>query len=105
MKAEWTNADALTTAHTTQANNFNTLGALECVGQIVDVAERKHGKWVTKDESYWRPHYSGDIPVNKAGLYCSECDKRLANAQKYRNFCPNCGADMREETEDAEIHN
>ena len=57
----------------------------------------KHGEWIVKDESYWRPHHSGDIQVNKVGLYCSECDKRLAKAQKYRNFCPNCGADMRGE--------
>lgn len=54
----------------------------------------RQGKWIVKDESYWRPHHSGDIQVNKAGLYCSECDKRLATAQKYRNFCPNCGVRM-----------
>lgn len=33
-----------------------------------------------------------DNPVD----YCSECGKRLDDT--FQNFCPNCGADMREES-------
>lgn len=67
----------------------------EWLKELPTIDPVKHGEWIVKDESYWRPHHSGDIQVNKVGLYCSECDKRLAKAQKYRNFCPNCGIDMR----------
>ena len=54
--------------------------------------ERKRGKWQITD-AY--PH----------NVYCSECHKRFAqthwtvweDGSLPRNFCPNCGADMREE--------
>ena len=56
----------------------------------VDVVERKKRKWIRIkiDDAYylWR---------------CSNCDMKTAF---YCNFCPNCGADMRERSEDAEIH-
>ena len=52
--------------------------------------ERKPGKWQITD-AY--PH----------NVYCSECHKRFAqthwavweDGSLPRNFCPNCGADMR----------
>ena len=58
-------------------------------------AERKKGKWQITD-AY--PH----------NVYCSECHKRFAqthwgvweDGSLPRNFCPNCGADMRGEHED-----
>lgn len=74
----------------------NGIGMLIENFPTADVRENVHGEWIVKDESYWRSHNSGDIQVNKAGLYCSECDKRLAKTQKYRNYCPNCGAMMSE---------
>lgn len=51
-----------------------------------DVQPVKHGRWIW-DSS---PEFG-----NPYGSYvCSECDER----QAYReNYCPNCGADMREE--------
>ena len=59
-----------------------------------DVVEVKHGKWKMTDAF---PHW----------LYCDQCFKRIVpNAnwiEEYNiptNWCPNCGADMREETED-----
>lgn len=45
-------------------------------------AETKHGRWI-KDE-YGIPH-------------CSECG--TINNTVYKNYCPNCGADMREKDE------
>ena len=57
-----------------------------------DVVEVKHGKWQITD-AY--PH----------NVYCSECHKRFAqthwavweDGSLPRNYCPNCGADMRGE--------
>jgi len=59
---------------------------------ISKVAERKKGEWNVTD-AY--PH----------NVYCSECHKRFAqthwavweDGSLPRNFCPNCGADMRGE--------
>ena len=46
--------------------------------------ERKTGRWIEK------PHVHGVA-------YCSLCDYELHTNDT--NFCPNCGADMREEKE------
>lgn len=54
-------------------------------------SERKHGKW----------HITDAYPHN---VYCTECYTRFAqthwavwkDGSLPRNFCPNCGADMRE---------
>ena len=67
-----------------------------CVEDMIENAptiepERKKGKWQITD-AY--PH----------NVYCSECHKRCAQTQwpvwedgsLPRNYCPNCGADMRE---------
>ena len=55
-----------------------------------DVAEVRHGRWLTTD-AY--PHH----------LYCSVCYKTYAKNAKWVNeldlptkYCPNCGALMRE---------
>ena len=59
----------------------------------IDVVERKHGKW----EEVADPD---DIYVE---CECSECNKRFNKVfggkplqWKPYNFCPNCGADMRQ---------
>ena len=39
----------------------------------------KHGRWI--EDEYGIPH-------------CSEC--KAINNTVYKNYCPNCGADMRE---------
>ena len=44
--------------------------------------ERKKGKWILKPNIY-------------GVAYCSECDYELHTNNT--NFCPNCGADMRDE--------
>ena len=50
-----------------------------------DVVERRHGEWV-HDGGKWKNRY-----------YCSKCFYKLFDEPT--NFCPNCGADMRKETE------
>lgn len=58
-----------------------------------DVAEVRHGRWMTTD-AY--PHH----------LYCSVCYKTYAKNAKWvneldlpTNYCPNCGARMEKEDE------
>lgn len=46
---------------------------------------RKKGKWILKPNIY-------------GVAYCSECDYELHTDNT--NYCPNCGADMRERKED-----
>ena len=53
---------------------------------------RKRGHWNLLDE------------CANSGYYCSECHKKVvkegwSNTVKKIKFCPNCGADMREEEE------
>ena len=52
--------------------------------------ERKRGKWI-EDVDKW-----GDVVTTVNGYTCSEC--KVFNIDR-DNFCPNCGADMRGETE------
>lgn len=55
--------------------------------------ERKTGKWI---------HDGYDFPHGNDWIHCSECGKRGINAPAdLTNFCPNCGADMREGEQDA----
>ena len=53
-----------------------------------DVVEQKHGEWINTRQ---------DAPMF-GFYYCSLCGRRRTSPQD--NFCPNCGADMRKETED-----
>lgn len=61
-----------------------------------DVVERKRGKWI----------YDTLGEMNMPIVKCSECELTepwfddegmgfTLHGQKYANFCPNCGADMR----------
>ena len=59
-----------------------------------DVVEVKHGDWIPILEI----NENGE--PYQAGVYCSEC----GDAECYEPyFCPNCGADMRKETEDEQL--
>ena len=72
--------------------------AIEIMAEIhympaADVAEVRHGRWMTTD-AY--PHH----------LYCSVCYKTYAKNAKWvneldlpTNYCPNCGARMEKEDE------
>ena len=48
-----------------------------------DAERRRHGKWIPSKEPPW--------------VDCSECGQ---GSVEYTNFCPNCGADMRGDSED-----
>ena len=57
-----------------------------------DVAPIRHGKWVGHD-------IGGGISIDNDA--CSECGSvfyQIAETGCVWNFCPNCGADMREES-------
>ena len=53
-----------------------------------DVVEVKHGEWVKSGQSFLHPE-------KFVSYCCSECGYEDTEKNKY-NFCPNCGADMRE---------
>ena len=74
--------------------------ALECIDNLpaADVRENKRGKWISvfDDETI--------IPIKDGApqgcCYCSVCGDLLVASDEYEvkgSFCPNCGADMREE--------
>ena len=53
-----------------------------------DVRPVERGKWIPK-------HHDDGDGIEYALFHCSVCDDMMARP---RNFCPNCGADMREES-------
>lgn len=77
------------------ANNITTEMTLRCYDKIVDGiykipaatqrADRPKGKWARV------------LDIHHERYWCSEC---MGIADKRSNFCPNCGADMREEVND-----
>jgi len=52
-----------------------------------DVRPVVRGRWEDKQLGPWGMVYAT----------CSACKNRVTLEQLHRNFCPNCGADMREE--------
>ena len=64
-----------------------------------DVVERKKGEWI--DEPVYKQTIDGK--TWDGFTYCSKC-KQMHEYGYRSNFCPNCGASMRKETEDAEVH-
>lgn len=58
----------------------------------VDAVERKSGKWIDA----WRSGFDGTRHWHRE---CSECgyERDDDSIDKDTRFCPNCGADMREE--------
>lgn len=86
--------------------------AMNCVGGEVslrqihdfpaaDVVERKRGKWVGYPECLkYMNAYADDHIVCSA---CEECFSILDNDCERFNFCPNCGADMRQEKGDGNV--
>lgn len=66
-----------------------------------NVVERKKGEWL--DDSL-----DGILPMGIECRWqkCSCCGNSISrlSIQQLPNFCPNCGAEMREENDNAEIH-
>ena len=58
-----------------------------------DVRENVHGEWEYKDVGGWHCSRCG----SQAPFWC------FATTQNLANFCPNCGADMRERREDENL--
>ena len=81
----------------TAAVQFGVNHAIQCIKEApaADVVEVRHGRWMTTD-AY--PHH----------LYCSVCYKTYAKNAKWvneldlpTNYCPNCGALMKEDEHEA----
>ena len=55
-----------------------------------DVAEVRHGKWLT-----WEEQFPDRKPTkkNNLGVFCNNCH---SHAHNMTDFCPNCGARMDE---------
>ena len=58
--------------------------------------ERKKGKWIPHKEI--SREYMGTVLVNVTYdfWFCDICGYQVKNGQPTYNFCPNCGADMRQ---------
>lgn len=70
----------------------------ECINAIdkmpsTDVRENIHGEWIDGNRQTWNGTYWF--------IYCSEClhERKDCNHDNDTPFCPNCGADMKGETE------
>ncbi len=60
------------------------------VQSTIDVRENKHGEWIQR--------YDEDEDAD--GYSCSVCTEWYYFGNTTPNFCPNCGADMREADND-----
>ena len=85
------------------APNWNDAVSLVGSAPTADVVERKQGEWIKMSDAdgvyYTCGECGEDIP--RVSHYDPQFDlfPRLESIEK-TNFCPNCGADMREEIED-----
>ena len=75
-------------------NEYKMIDSILFEFPTADVQERKRGQWITSK-----------MPVTGAiENKCSECGTPFYMAFNLQmNFCPNCGADMRKETEDDSV--
>lgn len=80
------------------ACNTDAAPTFEYVCEMIDdaptIEERKAGKWIDTD-TVWTA-IIGDNGFNIPAKMCSECKKPIAQIM-WNNFCPSCGADMREQ--------
>lgn len=79
-----------------------TIGAAIKSIPAADVAEVRHGRWEEADLVEIEVHGLETTRIPKAGLRCSRCsdvfDKELLWTD---NYCPNCGALMKESEHEA----
>ena len=87
-------ADALKKDLTRFYNNEVT--AKQLIDEQPTIEPRKKGKWK-------QVHVGGFTPGGNSLSVCSECGWEFGTHRIYPdyNFCPNCGADMREDAEEA----
>lgn len=60
-----------------------------------DVAPVRHGRWI-EVKGFTGVEAFGYREECVDGFACSVCGKEVDVSEGYFNFCPNCGADMRE---------
>ena len=75
------------------AARANALGLAENAIMTLPPVQPKRGYWTESHEHV----YMGNVVKEWTNWYCSECD---APNDKPTDFCPNCGADMREVKKD-----
>lgn len=64
-----------------------------------DVVEVKRGEWIEKQQTV----RMGDMIITGTYPTCNLCGQAEIGMVKQTNFCPNCGADMREINEKKEV--
>ena len=80
-------------------HSTKTVEAFEMAIQALEEPERKHGKWICENEEDWFPSCRCSVcGCVENGCWVTVQDRKIV--QYKVNFCPNCGADMREEIED-----
>lgn len=62
-----------------------------------DVRPVRRGKWEKADGAYCGGFTEDGDSITLPTVRCSVCKKLIAPVI-WKNFCPNCGADMREKT-------
>ena len=72
-----------------KSNNIPITELYDILEQMPTIEDHKKGKW---KRAYLDHEAMGERP---SILYCSVCNQCIAYPV---NFCPNCGADMRETT-------
>lgn len=75
----------------TQISMVLESGFIAQIDKMPTIEERKKGKWISLDD--FRGKY------NTYGYKCSECGEHSEYEEKY---CPNCGADMRGESNETD---
>ena len=58
----------------------------DALDMAIEALEREHGKWVEDKEQ-------NHVELT---FHCSKCGCKAWGIEETTNFCPNCGADMRE---------
>lgn len=76
--------------------SINRIQKLKSVGAVVNTIEvRAIGEWIETNEAYAERPDGTKIP--HSGIErCSNCGHKISPLfTRVRNYCPNCGADMR----------
>ena len=71
---------------------YGITGVIESI-PAADVRPVVRGHWITEEEA----EAKGDYSLRDACSVCGRCDWDCTESASF-NYCPNCGADMREES-------